>query len=85
MKTIPTTQAKVQFAYFVQRDQHGIIAKYLSLSSILMRRFRCSSRGSFLNSLIANNCPSQDFNHPDDLFNQGMLLLGPKYFLIYST
>ena len=30
MKTIPTTQAKVQFACFVQRDQHGIIAKYVT-------------------------------------------------------
>jgi len=30
MKTIRTTQAKVQFAYFVQRNQHGIIAKYLT-------------------------------------------------------
>ena len=27
MKTIRAKPAKVQFAYFVQRDQHGIIAK----------------------------------------------------------
>ena len=27
MKTIRTKPGKVQFAYFVQRDQHGIIAK----------------------------------------------------------
>ena len=27
MKTIRTKLGKVQFAYFVQRDQHGIIAK----------------------------------------------------------
>ena len=30
MKTIRTKQAKVLFAYFVQRDQHGIIAKDLT-------------------------------------------------------
>ena len=30
MKTIRTKLAKVQFAYFVQRDQHGIIAKDLT-------------------------------------------------------
>ena len=30
MKTIRTKQAKVQFAYFAQRDQHGIIAKDLT-------------------------------------------------------
>ena len=30
MKTIRTKQATVQFAYFVQRDQHGIIAKELT-------------------------------------------------------
>ena len=30
MKTIRTKQAKVQFAYFVQRDHHGIIAKDLT-------------------------------------------------------
>jgi len=27
MKTIRAKQAKAQFAYFVQRDQHGLIAK----------------------------------------------------------
>ena len=55
MKTIRTKLAKVQFAYFVQRDQHGIIAKDVTerrQSSILMRRFRYSCRRSFLNSLI---------------------------------
>ena len=30
MKTICAKNAKVQFAYFVQRDQHGIIAKELT-------------------------------------------------------
>ena len=30
MKTIRTKQAKVQFAYFVQRDQNGIIPKDLT-------------------------------------------------------
>ena len=30
MKTIRTKQAKVQFAYFVQRDKHGQIAKDLT-------------------------------------------------------
>ena len=29
MKTIRAKEAKVQFANFVQRDQHGIIVKYL--------------------------------------------------------
>ena len=36
MKTIRTKQAKVYFAYFVQRDQYGIITKDLTQSSILM-------------------------------------------------
>ena len=36
MKTIRAKQAKVHSAYFVQRDQHGIIAKDLTQSSILM-------------------------------------------------
>ena len=37
MKTIRAKQAKVYFAYFVRRDEHGIIAKHLTLtqSSIL--------------------------------------------------
>ena len=53
MKTIRAKQAKVHFVYFVQRDQHGVIAKDLtSQSSILMGRFRCSRRRSFLNFLI---------------------------------
>ena len=30
MKTIRAKQAKVHFAYFVQRDHHGIIAKHLT-------------------------------------------------------
>ena len=30
MKTICAKHAKVQFAYFVRRDQHGIIAKDLA-------------------------------------------------------
>ena len=52
MKTTRAKRAKVQFAYFVQRDQHGIIAKDLTQSSILMWRFRCGYRRSFLNSLL---------------------------------
>ena len=52
MKTIRTKQAKVQFAYFVQRDRHGVITKDLTQSSILMWRFRCSCRRSFLISLF---------------------------------
>ena len=37
-KTVRAKQAKVHSAYFVQRDQHGIIVKdlYLTPSSILM-------------------------------------------------
>jgi len=30
VKTIRAKQATVQFAYFVQRDEHGIIAKDLT-------------------------------------------------------
>ena len=45
MKIIRAKQAKVHSAYFLQRDQHGIIAKDL----ILLRRFPCSCRRSFLN------------------------------------
>jgi len=30
MKTTRAKQAKVHFAYFVQRDQHGIIARDLT-------------------------------------------------------
>ena len=55
MKTIRAKKAKVHSAYFVQRDQHGIIAKDLGLrtqSSILMWRFLCSCRRSFLNFLL---------------------------------
>ena len=58
MKTIRTKLAEVQFAYFVQRDQHGIIAKDLTQSSILMWRFRCSCRRSFLNSLFSIFTPT---------------------------
>ena len=37
MKTICAKQAKVNSAFFVQRDQHGIIARLnLTQSSILM-------------------------------------------------
>ena len=32
MKTIRAKQAKVYFAYFVGRDEHGIIAKHLTLT-----------------------------------------------------
>ena len=35
----------------------------------------------FVETSVSNNSPSQDSNHPDDLFfNQGMLLLGSNYF-----
>ena len=36
MKTIRVKQAKVHSVYCVQRDQHGIIARDLTQSSILM-------------------------------------------------
>ena len=56
MKTIRAKQAEVHSAYFVQGDQHGIVAKYswlnLMESSILRSRFRFSCRRSFLNSLL---------------------------------
>ena len=53
MKTIRRAkQAKVHSAYFVQRDQHEIIAKDLTQSSILMSRFRRSCRHSFLRLLL---------------------------------
>jgi len=52
-KTICAKQPKVHSAYFVQRDQHGIIARDLTQSSILMRRFPCSGRRSFLSSLLS--------------------------------
>ena len=60
-KTTRAKQAKAHSSCFVQRDQQGIIAKdltlrqvffTLTLSSILMWRFRCSCRRSFLNSLL---------------------------------
>ena len=55
MKTIRAKQAEVHSAYLYNwRDQHGIIARDLTQSSILMWRFRFpwSSRRSFLNSLV---------------------------------
>ena len=54
MKTFRTNQAKVHSTNFVQRDQHGIIAKDLTQSSILLWRFRCSCRRSLLNSLLGS-------------------------------
>ena len=30
MKTVRAKQGKEHFAYFVQRDQHGVIAKHLT-------------------------------------------------------
>ena len=48
MKNLRAKQAIVNFAYFVQRDQYGIIAKLnLTQSCIFMWRFSCSSRRSF--------------------------------------
>ena len=35
MKTIRAKQAKVYFAYFVQRDQDGIISRHLTLRKVL--------------------------------------------------
>ena len=35
MKAIRAKQAKVYFAYFVQRDQQGIIAQHLILCKVL--------------------------------------------------
>ena len=63
IKTIRTKLAKVQFAYFVQRGQRGIIAKDLTQSSILMWRFRCSCRRSFLNSLIGSLSNHDDYGN----------------------
>ena len=54
MKTIRVKQAKVHSAYLVQRDEHGIIAKDLTQSSILIWRFRGSCRWSFLNCLVGS-------------------------------
>ena len=53
MKTIRTKQAKVQFAYFVQRYQHGIIAKDLAKRKVQFYATfsRCSCRRGILNSL----------------------------------
>ena len=34
LKTIPTKQAKVRFAYFVQRDQYGITKRDLTLRNV---------------------------------------------------
>ena len=36
MKTIRAKQAKVHVAFFVQRDQLGIIAKHLTQSKVLL-------------------------------------------------
>ena len=35
MITIRAKQAKVHLAYFVQRDQHGVIAKHLTQRKVL--------------------------------------------------
>ena len=35
---------------------------------------------------VANNSPSQDYNHPEDLFNQGLYSWVETIFLfVYST
>ena len=54
MKTTRAKQARLQVAYFVQRDQFGIIAKHSPKpkASLWMWRFRCSSRRNFLNTLM---------------------------------
>ena len=54
MKPSRAKQANVHFAHIVHHDQLGIIAKKKNLtrSSILVSRFRCSSRRSSLNFLI---------------------------------
>ena len=72
MKTVRTTQAKVQFAYFVQRDQHMNHRKILNLtqSSILLWRFRCSSRRSFLNSLFTSLHTSVEIWHRNSFHNE---------------
>ena len=58
MKNIRPKQAKVHFAYFVQRlfctTWNNRKTLNLTLSSILMRRFRCNCRRSFLNSLLSS-------------------------------
>ena len=55
METVRAKQAKLNFAYFVQRNQSLSNCNTLNLtqSSILMWPFRCTSRRSFLNSLVA--------------------------------
>lgn len=50
MKTIRFRQAKVHFAYFVQRDQYGIVAKHLTDNKVYFEVLR--SRQGFLKSLI---------------------------------
>ena len=37
MKTIRAKQAKEHFAFFVQRDEHVIIAKHLTYLKVLLR------------------------------------------------
>ena len=49
METICAKKVKVHFTYFVKPDQHGIIANHwLTQISILMWRFCCSCRRSWL-------------------------------------
>lgn len=50
MKTIRVRQAKVHFAYFVQRDQNGIVAKHLTDNKAYFEVL--GSRQGFLKSLI---------------------------------
>ena len=77
MKTIRPKQAKVHSAYFVRRDQHGIIAKDLTQSSILTWHFHCSCCRSFLNSLL-----SSEWQEPWE----GMLLAaGISTCLLYTS
>ena len=68
MKTIRAKQAKVHSAYFVQREQHAIIAKdNLTQSPILVWRFPRSCRRSFLNSLIIESLRKHDVGGSDNV------------------
>ena len=58
MNTIRARQAKVHFAYFVQRDQFGIIAKHLTLRKTYFNvifSLQQPSYGSFFNSPIRSD------------------------------
>ena len=80
MKTTRAKQAKVHSAYF---DQHGIITLQ---SSILMWRFRYSSRRSFLNSLIENEGKKSAKTVLDSQFKMTFaMFLSPSWMLKFPN